>query len=59
MPDLKSPNIVDLFEVVEDMIEHMGVQAFTEEVMQGMSTDELKETVENIDQHHFGNHFLK
>tara|TARA_R100000541_G_scaffold6638_1_gene14240 strand:- start:891 stop:1052 length:162 start_codon:yes stop_codon:yes gene_type:complete len=49
----------ELFEVVEDMIEHMGVQAFTEEVMHGMSTDELKETVEHIDQHHFANHFLK
>jgi len=24
-----------------------------------MSTDELKETVEHIDQHHFENHFLK
>jgi hypothetical protein len=45
----------ELFEVVEDM----SVQAFTEEVMRGMSTDELKETVEHIDQHHFGNHFLK
>ena len=31
----------ELFEVVENMIEHMGVQAFTEEVMRGMSTDEL------------------
>ena len=49
----------ELFEVVEGMIEHMGVQAFTEEVMHGMSTDELKETVEHLDQQRFGIHFLK
>ena len=28
-------------------------------LLQVMSTDELKETVEHIDQHHFANHFLK
>jgi len=49
----------ELYEVVEEMIDHMGVQAFTEEVMHSMSTDELTETVKHIDQHHFANHFLK
>ena len=44
----------ELFEVVGEMIDHMGIQTFTEEVMQGMSTDELKETVEHIDQHRTG-----
>ena len=48
----------ELFNVLNEMIEHTGVTAILEETIQSMSTDELEETVKHLDQHLFENHFL-
>lgn len=48
----------ELFDVLNEMIEHVGVEEILDELTQAMSTDELKENVEHLDQHLFENHFL-
>ena len=48
----------ELHNVLVEMVEHTSVATIMDEIVTGMSTDELKETVKHIDQHLFGNHFL-
>jgi|TARA_B100000424_G_C22915772_1_gene487259 hypothetical protein len=48
----------ELHDVLVEMVEHTSVATIMDEIVAGMSTDELKETVKHIDQHLFGNHFL-
>jgi hypothetical protein len=48
----------ELHNVLVEMVEHTSVATIMDEIVAGMSTDELKETVKHIDQHLFGNHFL-
>ena len=48
----------ELFDILEEMVEHTSIDIIFSELCQAMTTDELKETVEHIDQHHFANHFL-
>ena len=48
----------ELWAISEEMVEQMGVVAFLNEVMQSMSTDELRNTVKHVDRHCFGNHYF-
>ena len=48
----------ELYDVLEEMVEHTSVTTILEEIIHSMSTDELKETVKHVDQHLFANHFL-
>ena len=48
----------ELFDVLNEMIDHVGVEGVLDEMTQAMSTDELKESVKHLDQHLFANHFL-
>ena len=48
----------ELYDVLEEMVEHTSVTTILEETIQSMSTDELEETVKHLDQHLFANHFL-
>ena len=48
----------ELYDVLEEMVEHTSVTTILEEIIQSMSTDELEETVKHVDQHLFANHFL-
>jgi len=48
----------ELTDVMLEMVEHAGVELILEELIQCMSTDELKENVKHLDQHLFENHFL-
>lgn len=57
MMSYKSRN--ELWAISEEMVEQMGAVAFLNEVMQSMSTDELRDTVKHVDRHCFGNHYLK
>ena len=41
----------ELFDVLNDMIEQVGVECVLDEMTQSMSTDELRENVEHLDQH--------
>ena len=49
---------VELHNILSEMVEHAGVNLILEELVAGMSTDELKENVEHLDRHLFENHFL-
>ena len=48
----------ELFDVLEEMVEHTSVTTILEEIIQSMSTEALEETVKHVDQHLFSNHFL-
>ena len=48
----------ELTDILIEMVEHAGVDMILEELVQAMSSDELKENVEHLDQHLFENHFL-
>ena len=48
----------ELFDILNEMIEHVGVESILDELTQAMSTDELRENVKHLDQHLFENHFL-
>ena len=48
----------ELNDILVEMVEHAGVDLILEELVAGMSTDELKENVEHLDRHLFENHFL-
>ena len=48
----------ELYNVLDEMIEHTSMRIILEETLRGMSTDELEETVKHLDQHLFDNHFL-
>ena len=47
----------ELFDVLNDMIEQVGTDGILDEMTQSMSTDELRENVEHLDQHLFDNHY--
>lgn len=48
----------ELNNILVEMVEHAGVELILEELVAGMSTDELKENVKHLDRHLFENHFL-
>ena len=48
----------ELYDVLEEMVEHTSVTTILEEIIQSMSSDELEEIVKHVDQHLFANHFL-
>ena len=48
----------ELYDVLEEMVEHTSVTTILEEIIQSMSSDEFEETVKHVDQHLFVNHFL-
>lgn len=48
----------DLYDILSEMIEQAGVITIIEEIVAGMSSDELQATVGHLDQHLFANHYL-
>jgi len=48
----------ELFDILNDMIEQVGVECVLDELTQAMSTDELRANVKHLDQHLFDNHYL-
>lgn len=48
----------ELNDILVEMVEHAGVDLILEELVAGMSIDELKENVEHLVRHLFENHFL-
>ena len=51
-------NKAELYDVLEEMVEHVGVDLILEELVHAMSVDELQENIQHLDQHLFENHFL-
>jgi hypothetical protein len=43
--------------IVFDMLEQVGAVELLEEIIQGMSSDKLNETVKHLDTHLFDNHY--
>ena len=43
--------------VIADMVEQAGVTMILEELIAGMSSDELTETITHLDRHLFANHY--
>lgn len=48
----------ELLDIASDMAEHMGTSGFLNELLAGMSRDELNESLEHIDRMVFENHFF-
>ena len=48
----------ELFDILNEMIEHVGVESILDELTQAMTTDELEANIQHLDQHLFENHFL-
>ena len=48
----------ELFNIISEMVEHVGVEVILDELLQAMTTDELEANVKHLDQHLFENHFL-
>jgi len=48
----------ELFDILEEMVEHTSIDIIFSELCQAMSTDELYANVKHLDQHLFANHFL-
>jgi len=48
----------EMFDVLSEMVEHVGVEIVLDELLQAMTTDELEANVKHLDQHLFENHFL-
>ena len=48
----------ELFDIISEMVEHVGVGEILDELLQAMTTDELEANVKHLDQHLFANHFL-
>jgi len=48
----------ELFDILEEMIEHTSIDIIFSELCQAMTTDELHANVKHLDQHLFENHFL-
>ena len=48
----------ELTEILQEMVEHVGVESILEELIYAMSADELQENIQHLDQHLFANHFL-
>lgn len=51
-------NQEELYDIIDEMETLIGTKQLLNEVLTGMSTDELKETVEHIDRMVFANKFL-
>ena len=51
-------NKAELCDILLEMVEHTSVGEIMDEIIAGMSSDELQETVKHLDQHLFANHFL-
>ena len=43
--------------IIAQMIEQAGVTMILEELIQGMSSDELTENIKHLDRHLFANHY--
>tara|TARA_R110000803_G_C11809305_1_gene300439 strand:- start:333 stop:533 length:201 start_codon:yes stop_codon:yes gene_type:complete len=43
--------------IITQMVEQVGIELILEELIQGMSSDELTENVKHLDRHLFANHF--
>ena len=43
--------------IITQMVEQVGIELILEELIQGMSSDELTENVKHLDRHLFTNHF--
>lgn len=48
----------ELLDIASEMAEHMGTSGFLNELLAGMSRDELSESLEHIDRMVFQNHFF-
>jgi len=48
----------ELHNILFEMVEHVDVGVILDELIAGMSIDELRENVEHLDRHLFENHFL-
>lgn len=48
----------ELFDVLNEMIDHVGTDGILDELTRAMSTDELEEHVSHLDKYLFDNHFL-
>jgi hypothetical protein len=48
----------ELYEIADEMISHMGESNFLHEVLTGMSSQELHDSLEHIDRMCFDNHFF-
>ena len=48
----------ELTDIMLEMVEHAGVELILEELIQGMSQDELHANLKHLDQYLFENHFL-
>lgn len=45
------------YNIIMDMLEGVGAVELLDEIVQGMSSDELSETVEHLDSHLFDGHY--
>jgi hypothetical protein len=45
------------YNIIMDMLEGVGAVELLDEIIQGMSSDELSETVEHLDSHLFDGHY--
>ena len=43
--------------ILAQMVEQVGIEVILEELIQGMSSDELTENIKHLDRHLFANHF--
>lgn len=48
----------ELLDIASEMAEHMGTSGFLNELLAGMSRDELSESLEHIDRMVFQNYFF-
>jgi len=48
----------ELYDVLEEMVEHTSINIIFSELCQAMTTDELHANIKHLDQHLFANHFL-
>jgi len=51
-------NKAELHDILFEMVEHTSVGEIMDEIIAGMSSDKLEETVKHLDQHLFANHYL-
>ena len=48
----------ELFDILNEMIEHVGVECILDELTQAMTTDEFEANVKHLNQQLFENNFL-
>ena len=51
-------NKTELHDILIEMVDASDIVTVMEEIIAGMSSDELEATVKHLDQHLFENHFL-